>query len=147
MTKRLVAEVCAHHNVEDFRPYKIYFADKGSKNDNIVHMICAAIKKEAEWNGWFCEIDFASPKQIKDLVSDLVKRSSKEGLVKGAIICRNDEVKNLHGDDTTIGLIVFVDKKDNNFGFLMHYADDPTISEEEFAEYGDKYETKWVMLA
>ena len=144
--KRIVAEVEAHHNVTDFRPYKIRFADKGSKNANLIHMIVTAIKKEAEWNGWFCEIEFATPKQIKELVTKLIESAPSKGMVKGAIICRNDDVVNLHGDDTTIGLIVFVDKGDNNFGFLMHYADSNSITEDEFAEYGDKYETKWVSL-
>lgn len=146
-TKRLVAEVCAHHNVEDFRPYKIRFADKGSKKANLIHMICAAIKKEADWEGWFCEIEFISPKQLKEFVTNLIERSTKEGKhVNGALTCRNEDVQNLFGDNTTIGLIVFVDVKDKNFGFLFHHADSGTITDEEFAQYGDKYETKWVSL-
>jgi hypothetical protein len=146
MSKRLVAEVCAHHSVEDFRPYKIYFKDKGSHNANLVHAICAAIKKEADWNGWFCEFEFATPKQIKALVSDLIERTSKEGrLVKGAITCRSKEFQDLYGNGA-IGLSVFVDIKDNNFGFLTHVSHVVDVSDEEFSEYWDKYETKWVSL-
>lgn len=54
-TKRIQFYVSAHHNVEDFRPYKVTFADRGSLKENVKRALELAIKKEGEWNGWWIE--------------------------------------------------------------------------------------------
>jgi len=149
--KRLVAEVCAHHNVEGFRPYKIRFTDKGSDDANLAHMMVAAIKKEADWNGWWDgdggALGDTSVAQLTAKVNELVA-SAKPGANK-----ETTAVIEYHDDDNypedTIALVMWVHKtkKYPNYGFCQVFVQGnrtPTIGE--CNQNVDKYEAKWVSL-
>ncbi len=146
--KQIVIEVEAHHNVEDYRPYKIRFKDRGSFENNLETALIKAILKEGDWNGWFsedCGELHGLEMEIKAAVWQLVHKKKEYVTIIG-----------LHDDegqidpsvrDDTHGLVVWVDRKEKNYGFGIgnrHQYDGKVDPKPLCIEHTDKYDVKWI---
>jgi hypothetical protein len=120
MSTRISVNVSAHHNVEDFRPYKISFIDRGERTQNIITALTLAIKREAQWIGWFDDYGCLECETV----------ASVRALIEKAIVDGNEEVnipiwerEDLDGDEraytrsTTHVFAIWFVESDKNYGF------------------------------
>lgn len=156
-TKRVSFEVDAHHNVEDFRPYKISFVHRGSFKENVKHALFLAIKREGNWHGWFNPADeggelgegqFGVIKQIVGYTVDEAWRKAKlkavggthEGVIYGYDFDGDAEAKPTKNS----GLVLWACFRapDQNFGFGYASAVGRPLNSSDT----DKYANKWISL-
>lgn len=135
--------VSAHHNVEDFRPYKISFEDRGSYADNVRQALFLAIKREGDWNGWFdSECGDLGGSRTADIryAIDRAVDTTMEGIVFGVDF---DDDGN-PTPSTKHGLVVWCDFTDDTFGFGYGDCVRGMNGEELGSQHTDKYDNKWV---
>ena len=157
-TKRVRFSVDAHHNVEDFRPYKVSFEDRGSIPRNVEQALWLAIKREGEWLGWFNSADECGDlggkrvAEIKKAVFNAVyqawgKGGTKEGVVYGYDF---DEKTNEPKLSKNHGLVIWVhfSKLPENCNFGFGYANKDADQKGPLRSVDtDKYDNKWVSPA
>ncbi len=147
--KQIVIEVEAHHNVEDYRPYKIRFKDRGSFENNLETALIKAILKEGDWNGWFdddCGILVGLKMEIESAVWTLVHKKKTKAVVLG---CKEDDGGMVDPEtrDDTQGLVIWIDRKEKNYGFGIgnrHQYDGKVDPKPLCIEHTDKYDVKWI---
>ncbi len=139
---KIKARISGHHNSE-FRDVRFTFADKGDKKSNYAQALKLAIRREAQWTGWYDNEIQGLEKEVHDAIDKLVVDGG-ETIVFGV----NDDGEKDSPDRTThIGLVVWFEKDKHaedgiNVGFGMAYNRERKV----VLNDSNKYDNRWVSL-
>jgi hypothetical protein len=139
--------VTGHHN-SDYRQTTFRFVDKGSTKANYAHALKVAIKKEAEWTGWY-EEDCGELRGREKIVAEQIDQLFKPNVVDGVtVVYGYDDETNNEKVSEHVGLVVWHEKSKDmesglNVGFGMAYHSDKKVGLNDT----NKYNNRWISIS